>query len=130
MHGLAIAAILVGLTGQPASDDDALRLASVAIHLSKSGLRVEAGISNPNDFAVFDVLANCDFKDRRGRILASSTLTTTDAIQANSTRFIRQLAMQPWPGEAKTANCISLALKRLRLTARSRQEGYHPLDCS
>jgi hypothetical protein len=113
MYGLAVAAILVGLTSQSASDDDALRLANVVIHLSKSGLRVEARISNPNDFAMFDVRANCDFKDRRGRILASSTLTITDAIQANSTRFIRQLATQPWPGEAKTADRVSLALKRL-----------------
>ena len=106
MHGLAVAAILIGLTGQSAPDDDALRLANVVIHLSKSGLRIEARISNPNDFAVFDVLANCDFKDRHGRILASSTLMITDEIQANSTRFIRQLAMQPWPDEAKTADCF------------------------
>jgi hypothetical protein len=55
--------------------------------LSKSGLRVEARLSNPNDFAVFDVLANCDFKDRHGRILASSPLMITDAIQANSTNL-------------------------------------------
>jgi|ERR1700682_5459047 hypothetical protein len=113
MHNLAVAAILVGLTGQSASDDDALRLANVVIHLSKSGLRVEAKISNPNDFAVFDVLANCDFKDRHGRILASSTLTITDAIQANGTRLIRQLEMGLWPDEARTADCVSLELKRL-----------------
>jgi hypothetical protein len=112
MHSLAVAAILVGLTGQSAPDDDALRLANVVIHLSKSSLRVDARISNPNDFAVFDVFANCDFKDRHGRILASSPLMITDAIQANSTRLIRQLAM-PWPDEAKTADCISLTLKRL-----------------
>jgi hypothetical protein len=114
MHGLAVATILVGLTSQSPSDDDALRLANVVIHLTKSGLGIEARISNPNDFAVFDVLANCDFKDRRGRTLASSTLTITDAIQANGTRLIRQLDMgSSWPDEAKTADCFSLTLKRL-----------------
>jgi hypothetical protein len=113
MHGLAVVAILVGLTSQSTSDDDALRLSNVEIHLSKSGLRIEARISNPNDFAVFDVLANCDFRDRHGRILASSTLTITDAVQAKGIRIVRQLDMQAWPDQAKTADCISLELKRL-----------------
>jgi hypothetical protein len=113
MHNLAVAAILVGLTSQPTSDDDAVRLANVEIHLFRSGSRIEAKISNPNDFVVFDVVANCDIKDRHGRILLSSTLTIPDAIQANGTRIIRQVDTQTWPDQAKSADCVSIKLKRL-----------------
>ena len=112
MYNLAVAAILAGLTSQ-ASDDDVLRLANVEIHLFRTGSRIDAKISNPNAFAVFNVLANCDIKDRRGHVLQSSTLTITDAIQANGPRIIRQIAVQIWPDQARSADCVSRELRRL-----------------
>jgi hypothetical protein len=117
MKDTLVAAILIGLTSQSTSNDEALRLTNVEIHLTKSGsgtnIRTEARISNPNDFAVFNVVAICDFKDRRGSVLASYTLTITDAVHANGTRFIRHIDMEAWPDQARKADCVSLEATRL-----------------
>ena len=108
------AAVLVGLTNQSTSNDEALRLTNVEIHLTKSRTdgRSEAKISNPNDFTVFNLVANCDFKDRHGNVLASYTLTITDAVQANGTRYIRRLDVDAWPDRARSADCRSLEVTR------------------
>lgn len=118
MRGAAIfSLVLAGLIDQSATtSEDALRLTNVTIHMARSSrnvLGVEARISNPNDFAIFRILATCDFKDRRGHILASSTLTITDAVQANGTRIIRDLVVDGWPDEARTADCFSSEAMRL-----------------
>jgi hypothetical protein len=74
---------------------------------------VDTKISNPNPFAIFRILASCDFKDRRGHILASSALTVTDAVQANETRIVHGFHVDGWPDEARTADCISSEAMRL-----------------
>jgi hypothetical protein len=54
MRIYAIAAILAALSSQPPTDENALRLSNVDIHLTKIGygprFRVQAVISNPNAF--------------------------------------------------------------------------------
>lgn len=117
MQGTSIvAAILVGLSVQSTSEG-AIRVTNVTIniirHGGRSGFRVEARITNPNDFAVFNVLADCEIKDRRGNSLTSYTLTITDAIQAKGTRIIRQLDTDQWPEEGRMAYCISSEAKKL-----------------
>jgi hypothetical protein len=87
MHRSAlIAAICVGLPIQVALGEDPLPITNVTItmirHGGKGNFRVDAKISNPNDFAVFDVHVHCDIRDRRGNNLASYTSTIIDAIQA------------------------------------------------
>jgi hypothetical protein len=114
MEAVLFAAILVGLSDRPTLNDEALRLTNVEIQLTKSGPnRAAAKILNHNDFAVFNVVANCDFKDRHGNVLASHVLTITDAIQANGTRVIRNLDVDAWPDQTRTAECLSLEVTRL-----------------
>jgi hypothetical protein len=112
--GLAL--IFAGLIDRSTvTGDDALRLTNVTIQMVRSGRRlgIEARISNPNGFAVFNVLATCDFRDRHGQIMSSSVLKITDAVQASSTRRIRELDVAEWPVRARTADCVSLEAKRL-----------------
>jgi hypothetical protein len=108
-----VATVLAGLTSQPAYNDKTLRLLNVEIHLIRRSSRIEARISNPNKFAVYDVIASCDFRDRRGRTVASNTLTIVDAIQANATRVIPRVEPEGWPEQATTADCMSIEAKRL-----------------
>jgi hypothetical protein len=112
-----VATILVGLSIQSPSGEDALRVTNVTVdivrHRGWSGYRIEARITNPNDFAVFNVHADCEIKDRRGNSLISYELTITDAIQARGTRIIRQLDTNQWPEEGRTAYCVSSEAKKL-----------------
>jgi hypothetical protein len=110
-----VAAILVGLSVQSTSSEDTLRVTNVTINITRhggrNGFRVEARITNPNDFVVFNVVADCEIKDRRGTNLTSYTPTITDAIQANGTRIIRQLDTGQWPEEGRMAYCVSSEAK-------------------
>lgn len=116
MRFLAIATVLVGLSNQP-TNDDTLRLSNIEIILKRvssgASLRIEARIFNANVFPVFDVIAACDFKDRRGHVVSSNTVTIIDAIQARQIRRISQLFIEGWPDEAWSANCTSNEAKRL-----------------
>ena len=111
-----IAAILVGLSAHSPSSEDAIRVTNVTIGIIKHGggdsFRVEARITNPNDFAVFDVRADCDVIDRRGNSLRSFRVTVADAIRARGTRIIRSLDAD-WPEEGRFAHCVSSEAKRL-----------------
>jgi hypothetical protein len=111
-----IAAILVGLSTQSLSSEDALRVTNVTIgiirHDDGDNFRVEARIKNPNDFAVFDVRAECDVIDRRGNSLRSFRVTVADAIRARGTRIIRSLDAD-WPEDGRFAHCVSSEAKRL-----------------
>jgi hypothetical protein len=97
------------------TSEEALRLTNVTIQLVRGSrnLGIEARISNPNGFAVFNVRASCDFRDRQGQIISSSVLTITDAVQANTTRRIQALDAGEWPVQARTADCVLLEAKRL-----------------
>ena len=112
-----VAAILVGLSVQPSSSEDALRVTNVTINITRhggrNGFRVEARITNPNDFAVFNIVADCEIKDGRGNNLTSYTLTITDGIQAKGTRIMRQLDTDQWPEAARMAYCVSSEAKKL-----------------
>jgi hypothetical protein len=109
--------VLAGLSTQPTSTDGVLRLSNVTInmarHFSRGINRVEARINNPNDFVVYDVVADCSVKSRRGGSGTSFTLTVADAIQGNATRVIRDLHVDTWPEGATMAYCISSEAKRL-----------------
>jgi hypothetical protein len=113
----AVAGILVGLSVQSTPGEDALRLANITINITRHGdkgdFRIDAKITNPNDFTVFDIIAQCDVKDRRGNDLAFYKLTITDAIQAKATRTIRQLDIDQWPADGRVAYCISSEAKKL-----------------
>jgi hypothetical protein len=111
------AIILAWLLSDPsdASGDDALRLTNVTVLMSRSGgpgSRIEAKISNPNDFAVYDVVATCDVKDRRNTAISSSAITVPDAVLSKTTRIIRNFTVEAWPQQARTAECISQQAKR------------------
>jgi hypothetical protein len=112
-----VAAILVGLSVQLPSGEEALRVTNVTIDIARhrgwSGYRTEARITNPNDFAVFNVHADCEIKDRRGNRLTSYELTITDAVQARETRIMRQLDTAQWPEEGRMANCVSSEAEKL-----------------
>jgi hypothetical protein len=118
MHRSAlIAAICVGLPIQVALGEDPLPITNVTItmirHGGKGSFRVDAKISNPNDFAVFDVHVHCEIRDRRGNRLASYTSTITDAIQAKEVKTVRRLDIGAWPDQGKTATCLSSDAKKL-----------------
>jgi len=95
--------------------DDALRITNVTIQMVRNGrtLKIEARVSNPNGFAVFDVLAACDFRDRHRQVISTSNLKITDAAQANTTRRFRDLDVAEGRDAASTADCVSLEAKRL-----------------
>jgi hypothetical protein len=116
--GLVTTVILAGLLAEPSasSDDDALRLTNITVHMMRHGgavSRIEAKIVNPNDFAVYDVVAACDFKDRRSAVLSSSNVKFVDAVVANATRIIRDFPIEAWPQQARAADCVSQHAKRL-----------------
>jgi hypothetical protein len=118
MHRSAlIAAICVGLPIQVALGEDPLPITNVTItmirHGGKGTFRIDAKISNPNDFAVFDVHVHCDIRDRRGNSLASYTSTIIDAIQAKEVKTVRRLDIGAWPDQGKTATCLSAEAKKL-----------------
>jgi len=115
--GLVTTVILAGLLAEPSasSDDDALRLTKITVHMMRhvAVSRIEAKIVNPNDFAVYDVVAACDFKDRRSAVLSSSNVKFVDAVVANATRIIRDFPIEAWPQQARAADCVSQQAKRL-----------------
>jgi hypothetical protein len=52
--------------------DGALRLTNVNIQMVKIGLvQIEARVTNPNEFAEYDVLASCDFRGRYGQTVST-----------------------------------------------------------
>jgi hypothetical protein len=112
---VGFALIFVGFIGSTVTSDSALRLTNVTIQMVRNDRthRIEAKVSNPNGFAVFDVVAACDFRDRHSQIISTSDLKVTDAVQGNATRIIRDLDFAEWPTEARTAACVSLEAKRL-----------------
>jgi hypothetical protein len=118
MHRRAvIAAIFMSLPVQAAVGQDALPITNVTINMIKHGgkgpVRVDARMSNPNDFTVFDVRIRCDIKDRRGNQLVSYTSTITDAIRAREVRTVKRLGIDAWPDHGSTAFCVSSQAKRL-----------------
>jgi hypothetical protein len=106
--------VIAGLLDQPtAISKGALRLTNIAIQMVRiDQTQIEARISNPNEFAVYDVLASCDFRGRSGETLTTLNLKIVDAVQANSTRRFRDFAVAEWPAEARTAVCVSKEAKR------------------
>jgi hypothetical protein len=118
MHRSAlISAICVGLPIQGALGEGSLPITNVTINMVRHGgkgtFRIDAKISNPNDFAVFDVHVHCDIRDRRGNSLASYASTIIDAIQAKEVKTVRRLDIGAWPDQGKTAFCLSSEAKKL-----------------
>jgi hypothetical protein len=117
MKDLISAAILAGLTASPASpSEDNLRVTNVIVHMVRYGSgvpHIEGWIINPNTFAVYDIVADCEFKDRRGNALTSFQVTISDAVQPNGARTIRGLVMEQWPQKARAADCVSVDAKPL-----------------
>jgi hypothetical protein len=115
MIELAFATVIfAGLIEQPPTvADDVFRVTNVTLRLMRSRHGSQVTLVNPNSFAVFDVVATCDFKRRRSQVISSAMITITDAVQANGTRTLRDLGDVDWPAEARTANCISTEAKRL-----------------
>jgi len=113
------AIVFAGLSSGPstATDDDVvLHVTNITVHIVRhggAGSRIEAKINNPNDFAVYDVIAACDFKDRQNAVLSSSSVTFPDAVLGNATRTLRNFPSEQWPQQAKTAYCTSEQAKRL-----------------
>ena len=110
LHILAL--VVAGLIDRPpTSTDDAAQLTNVTLNLTRKRHGSEVTIVNPNDFLVFGVVANCDFKDRRGQAISSLTITIADAIRANGSRTVRNMDVE-WPAEARSADCTSIEAKR------------------
>lgn len=118
MHRIMLyAAVCAGLPIQAALSQDIIPVNNVTIdmvrHGGKGSFRIDAKISNPNDFAVFDVHVNCNIRDRRGNNLASYASTIIDAIQAKEVKTVRRLDIGAWPVGGKTASCLSSEAKKL-----------------
>src|SRR5260370_40576726 len=72
MHRSAlIAAICMSLPVQTAACQEAFQVTNITIkmikHHGRGNFRIDAEITNPNDFAVFDVRVDCNIRDRRGK---------------------------------------------------------------
>jgi hypothetical protein len=94
MKDLISGVIFAGLAAGPASpSEDNLRVTNVIVHTVRygnGGSHIEALIINPNSFAVYDVVPDCEFKDRRGNALMSFQVTISDD-QPYGKRTIRDL---------------------------------------
>lgn len=118
MHRSAlIAAICMSLPVQTAVCQEAFQVTNITIKMIKrdgrGNFRIDAEITNPNDFAVFDVRVDCNIRDRRGKKLVSYGSTIVDAIQAKEVRTVRRLDIGAWPDQGRTAYCLSSKAKRL-----------------
>ena len=118
MHRSAlIAAVCASLPVQTAVCQEALQITNITIkmiqHGGRGNFRIDAKITNPNDFAVFDVRVDCNIRDRRGKKLVSYGSTIVDAIQAKEVRTVRRLDIGAWPDQGRTADCLSSKAKRL-----------------
>jgi hypothetical protein len=70
-------------------------------------------IVNPNSFPVFGVVAACDFKGQRSKVISSAVITIADAVQANGMRTLHDIGAVEFPAEARTAYCTTTEAKRL-----------------
>jgi hypothetical protein len=118
MHRSAlIAAICMSLPVQTAVCQEAFQVTNITIKMIKrdggGNFRIDAEITNPNDFAVFDMRVDCKIRDRRGKELVSYSSTIVDAIQASEVRTVRRLDIGAWPDRGRTAYCRSSEAKRL-----------------
>ena len=118
MKDLISAAILAGLVASPSSpSEDNLRVTNVIVHMvqygSGGGSHIEARIINPNSFAVDDIVADCEFKDRRGNAVISFEVTISEGVQPHGKRKIRDLTIEQWPQQARVADCVSIGAKLL-----------------
>src|SRR5258708_30553030 len=87
MHRSAlIAAVCASLPVQTAVCQEAFQITNITIkmikHSGSGNFRIDAKITNPNDFAVFDVRVDCNIKDRRGKKIMFYGSTIFDPIQA------------------------------------------------
>src|SRR3977135_3969391 len=118
MHRSAlIAAVCASLPVQTALCQEAFQITNITIkmikHSGRGNFRIDAKITNPNDFAVFDVRVDCNIKDGRGKKLVSYGSTIVDAIQAKEVRTIRRIDIGAVPEEGYTSYCVSSKAKRL-----------------
>jgi hypothetical protein len=118
MHrGALIAAVCASVPLQAALCQQAFPVTNVTIKIIRHGgrdnFRFDAEVTNPNDFAVFDIHVDCDIKDRRGKKIVSYASTVVDAVQAREVRTIRRLDIGAWPEQGRTAYCQSSKAKRL-----------------
>jgi hypothetical protein len=118
MHRSAlIAAVCASLPVQTALCQEAFQITNITIkmikHSGRGNFRIDAKITNPNDFAVFDVRVDCNIRDRRGKKIVSYGSTIVDAIQAKEVRTVRRLDIGAWPDQGRTADCLSSKAKRL-----------------
>src|SRR5260370_4525698 len=107
MHRSAlIAAICMSLPVQTAACQEAFQVTNITIkmikHHGRGNFRIDAEITNPNDFAVFDVRVDCNIRDRRGKKLESYRSTIVDAIQAKETINVPHPHHPASPGQRGT----------------------------
>src|SRR5258705_6813433 len=101
MHRSAlIAAVCASLPVQTALCQEAFQITNITIkmikHSGRGNFRIDAKITNPNDFAVFDVRVDCNIRDRRGKKKKSYRSTIFDAIQAKGVRTHRRPDNRGW----------------------------------
>lgn len=115
-HTTILVVVLAGLSNQP-HDDAGFGLRRIDVLLKRTGhgmsYRIEARISNPNRFPVFNMVADCTFRDRGGFVVASNKVTIVDAVQANQTRRIPELYIGEWPLQAWSAACVSVNAQQM-----------------
>ena len=96
-----LAAVCAVLPIQGALSQNAVPITNVTIdmvrHAGKGGFRIDAKISNPNGFAVFDVHVRCTVRDGRGNSIVSYASTIVDAIQAKEVKTVRRLDIGALP---------------------------------
>src|SRR5260370_8314874 len=102
MHRSAlIAAVCASLSVQTAVCQEAFQIANITIkmikHSGRGNFRIDAKITNPNDFAVFDVRVDCNIKDRRGKKNACYAATSVDGYQAQEMRTSPRPDIGLWP---------------------------------
>src|SRR5260370_29231603 len=99
----------MSLPVQTAVCQEALQVTNITIKMIKregrGNFRIDAEITNPNDFAVFNVRVACKIRDRRGQELVSYGSTIVDALQAKEVRTVPRPDLPAWSGEARTAHC-------------------------
>lgn len=100
------------MSNQPPMDDSSLRLSNINARLTRIGsssdFRIQAIVINPNTFPVYDILARCDFTDRRGNPVASARVRIVDAVRPAASRYIARLDLPDWPERAWLARCMSV----------------------
>src|SRR5260370_8458819 len=117
MHRSAlIAAICMSRTVQTAVCQEAFQVTNITIKMIKrdgrGNFRIDAEITNPNDFAVFDVRVACEIRDRRGKKLVSYGSTIVGAIQAKEVRTVPRPDIGAWPDQGSTGYCPSSGAER------------------